>query len=384
MSDVEDQTRPVGWLELFFDLVFVVIVERLTEALRGSPQPADFVKVAGLFCVVWIAWLTVTIFVNLSADEATDRRIPVLVSMTGVGLIAISIPEATGDGAPLFVAGLAVARLAMWPSWIKSSKATGHGWLRPTIYGPGTAALWLMSTLIPLASRPWVWLVIVVVELVSGALGFTRRNFTGSHLLERVGLFVMIVLGESVVELILSVRLNQSWLAWAVSAEGFVLVCSFWWQYFKTGAPQLQLMLGRTSGAVLRDVVIIAHFLIVLGLVGIAAGLGSAIEHADDEMLPYGSVIALCGGMCIYHLADVLIAWRYGARPRDLALRVIIAVGVTSTVATIGARWPAWLLVALLLLDTAADQFLLPLASFDHHPRKTPAPSAPWRPPGES
>ena len=46
----EDQTQQalrVDWLELFFDLVFVVIIKQLTDLLHGGPGLADFGKDAG-------------------------------------------------------------------------------------------------------------------------------------------------------------------------------------------------------------------------------------------------------------------------------------------------------------------------------------------------
>jgi low temperature requirement protein LtrA len=364
MTDMPVTTsRRVDWLELFFDLVFVVIIKQLTDVLHGQPHLADFAKVVGLFAVVWIAWLNVTSFVNLSNDSSIDRRIPVLVSMAGVGLIAVSIPEATGSGALLFVLGLTLARVAVWPLWIKVNTGIPRGRVRATIYGPGIALVWLASLLVPEAVRPWVWVGLVIGELAYSASGFAAARFGVSHLLERVGLFVMIVLGESVVELILAVHLKQSAIAWIVSAGAFILVCAIWWHHYQAGAPLAERMLGHSSGVVLRDVIVVAHFFIVLGLIGIAAGLGSAIEHADDGHLPYGSVVALGAGIGSYHLAYLIIAWRYGIRASHLVLLTLLGAVVVTVAIVFGVGWPAWLLVLLLLVYMLVDRLLSPLVA---------------------
>jgi low temperature requirement protein LtrA len=361
-------SRRVDWLELFFDLVFVVIIKQLTDVLHGQPQLADFAKVVGLFGVVWIAWLNVTSFVNLSNDSSIDRRIPVLVSMAGVGLIAVSIPEATGSGALLFVLGLVIARIAVWPLWVKGNTGIPRGRTRATIYGPGFAALWLASLLVPETVRPWVWVGLFVGELAFSASGWAEARFGVSHLLERVGLFVMIVLGESVVELILAVHLEQSAMAWIVSAGAFILVCAIWWHHYQAGAPLAEQMLGHSSGVVLRDVIVVAHFFIVLGLIGIAAGLGSAIEHADEGHLPYGSVIALGAGIGSYHFAYLIIAWRYGIRSRHIVLVALVGVVVVVVAVVFGGSWPAWLLVLLLLAYMLVDRLLMPVVTRHWHP----------------
>ena len=104
--------------------------------------------------------------------------------------------------------------------------------------------------------RVWVWLALVVGELTYITPWIAGTPFVASHLIERVGLFIMIVLGESVVELILAVHLEQSALAWAVSAGAFLLVCAIWWHYYQAGAPMTERMLAHSSGVVLRDVIL--------------------------------------------------------------------------------------------------------------------------------
>jgi low temperature requirement protein LtrA len=361
MTDSEaTPVRRVDWLELFFDLVFVVIVKQLTDVLHGEPRPPDFAKVVLLFSLVWLAWLNVTTFVNLSGDRSIDRRIPVLVSMAGVALIAVSIPEATGSAALLFVIGYSVARIALWPLWTKVNRGTDRGPIHAAIYGPGFAALWLASILVPEHVRPWVWVGLVVAELAFTAPGVVSVRFAASHLVERVGLFIMIVLGESVVELIFAVNMHQSALAWVVSAGAFLLICAIWWHYYQSATPLAERILRHGSGVVLRDVIIVAHFFIVLGLIGVAAGLGSAIEHADESHLPYGAVIALASGIGLYHLAHIEIAWRYGIGPGTLAIVSLIGLVATAVLVLFGAGWPSWLLVAVLLVDAGVHGMISP------------------------
>jgi low temperature requirement protein LtrA len=346
--------RRVDWLELFFDLVFVVIVKQLTDLLHGEPGPFEFLVVAGLLLFAWTAWLNVTTFTNITrAQDIHGRRVAILVAMAGIGLVAVSIPEALGDSAPLLVIGLAIARVAMWPLWLQDRRRRGLGLLRPTVYGPGIAALWIASLLIPEPMRPYAWLVLVVVELVINFAGITHLQFSVAHAIERVGLFTMIVLGESVVELILAVDPAQSPLAWLVTAESFALVCGLFWIYFQSSGPIAESVLPHRSAAVLRDVIGAAHYVIVLGLIGVAAGLGAAIEHGGDGRVPFMALAALCGGLLVYYLANIFIGARYGI-PR-LALLVLgpLSVVIPIAVLLLGAGWPPWVVVLVLIADVA-------------------------------
>jgi low temperature requirement protein LtrA len=347
----------VDWLELFFDLVFVIIIARLTDLIHGDPGPAQFVQVVALFAIVWISWLGATTFVNLSGGYTARTRIPMFVAVAGAAMVAAAIPEATTTGSLLFVSGLALARLALWLLWL-DSRRTGR--LRATLYGPGSAAVWIATAALPEALRLPTWILIGGFELISGARGFGRNRFDVPHLLERVGLFVMIVLGESLVEVVVEIHAAQSATAWVVSAAAFVLCGLLAWQYFQDGAPLGSQALTSRSGRSLRDVIVIAHFLLVLGLIGVAAGLGSAIERADGAGLPVGATIALGAGIGVYHFANVLIAWRYGVRSINLIVLASVAASVLAVVSIFGSRWPTWAPVVLVVLYLALEQTVLP------------------------
>ncbi len=330
------------------------MVKQLTDLLRGDAGVAEFAEVAGIFLLAWLAWLNVTSFVNLSGGRSIDRRVPVLVSMAGVGLMAIAIPEATGGGAVLFVVGYSLARVAMWPVWIVVNRGTERSALLATLYGPGIALLWILSILVPESARLWVWAALVALELILWVPRLARVSFGSLHLLERVGLFILIVLGESVVGLILAAHIGQSAQAWLVSALGFVLICSIWWLYYQAGAPLAERMLEHGSGPALRDVIVVAHFFIVLGLIGIAAGLGSAIAHADDATLPFGALVALSGGAGLYHLSQVMVSWHYGIPPAHSAVLGLLAAAPCALV-LFGDELPPWTLVGVLVVHSAVQ-----------------------------
>ncbi|MCS5718420.1 low temperature requirement protein A [Herbiconiux sp. CPCC 205763] len=353
MADATPATnRRVDWLELFFDLVFVVIIKQITDLLHGDPDVADFVLVGAILVPVWAAWLNVTTFVNRAGDSSTGARLSILVSMAGVALIAISIPEVMTSGAPLFALGYALARLAVWPVWAAQRRREGGGILQPTVYGPGLAALWLASIAVPDAYRPWVWAALVLVEGAIFVRGIDGTDFVAGHIIERVGLFTMIVLGEAVVELILSVRIGQSAAAWLIAALGFALICSFWWMYFQSGTRVTERVLGHSSSGVIRDVLAGAHYLIVLGLIGVAAGLGGAVEQADHDHLQFSTVVALSGGTALYHGAQVLTAWRYGLPMRLLAAWGVLSLATSAVVIVFGVAWAPWVVVLVMLVDS--------------------------------
>nr|MBA2595700.1 low temperature requirement protein A [Chloroflexia bacterium] len=60
ISDVIPSVEPerrASWLELFFDLCFVVAVGAVAQTLHGNPSLAGLTTFVALFVPVWWAWL---------------------------------------------------------------------------------------------------------------------------------------------------------------------------------------------------------------------------------------------------------------------------------------------------------------------------------------
>jgi len=53
-----DELRHATWLELFFDLVFVVAVSRLGVLLHDDHSVTGVLIAAGLFVPVWWTWIS--------------------------------------------------------------------------------------------------------------------------------------------------------------------------------------------------------------------------------------------------------------------------------------------------------------------------------------
>ena len=55
--DADQDERHATWLELFFNLVFVISIAEVVHTLEDYRTLADFAGTAGLFVAVWWAWV---------------------------------------------------------------------------------------------------------------------------------------------------------------------------------------------------------------------------------------------------------------------------------------------------------------------------------------
>nr|WP_308365876.1 low temperature requirement protein A [Streptomyces sp. ISL-86] len=208
---------------------------------------------------------------------------------------------------------------------------------------------------------PWlyvVWAVLIVAEMAlllsARGRGIPGRLDTG-HLVERVGLFVIIVLGESVIALVTSADHAWTLRAGFVGVLGFVLLAALWWSYFDFGAASAELMFAaaqdREAYLLARDVGGFLHFFVTAAVLGMAGGLATAVEEADHAHLPSGAVWALAGGLALYHAAHACIALRYKRPPSSVAVWAVPGIGIPLLVILGSGHLAPWVVVLLLAAE---------------------------------
>jgi low temperature requirement protein LtrA len=184
-----------------------------------------------------------------------------------------------------------------------------------------------------------------------------------SHIPERVGLFTIIVFGES----ILAVVVGTATVSWgaesaAVAALGFAVAGALWWIYFDyvdTSVVRRTIAAGQTY--------LYAHLPLLIGLAALGAGIKLAIKATEDTGLTdevswiIGVGVALfMGSIAVMHLVT-----NHSRRDVDLWLRV----GTAALALAVAALGPDIGIVALLAILAAAlaAQIALELATHESH-----------------
>jgi low temperature requirement protein LtrA len=298
----DDGARHASYLELFFDLVFVVAIAQLSHELVLDHSLHGFLVFGALYLPVFIAWQGFTIYADrFDTDDVVFRGVVLLAMLAILGL-AVQIPEvAAGDGTGFAVAYI-VLRSLMIGLYLRSYRHVPEA--RPLIvrYAGGYSlgvGLWIVSLALEAPERYVLWGVALVWEYSLPWLArslFPSIPVHASHVPERFALFTIVVLGESV----LAVALGVAGREWAASAAaiavlGFVCAAAIWWMYFGHG---LELSLERSPGGVL--VFAYAHIPLLAALTAVGAGIALAIEHSSDPGLDAGTRWALAGGAAVY------------------------------------------------------------------------------------
>jgi low temperature requirement protein LtrA len=347
--DADQGERHATWLELFFDLVFVISIAEVVHTLEDYRTLGDFLGTAGLFVAVWWAWIGYTVYADRFDTDDLLHRVLVLAGMLAVIAMALSVHDALHGGSAQFaVAFVAVRGIVL----VLNARARRHAApARPllnlflTAFSIG-ASLWLLSVFVPEPARYVLWGLALLIELSAPWVGrrqIVKAPVHASHLIERFGLFTLIVLGESVISVAQGAAKVEDWTAGTLAAAvgGFLAVVCLWWLYFD------RLDDGAVR-SVLRGLIWnYAHLPLLAGLVSVAVGTEYAVREAAEGQLERSTTVALGGGAALYLLATVLI----GLAVRSVAGRVLgvwLAAAVVALV--IGLVWPLGVPVGLLLV----------------------------------
>jgi low temperature requirement protein LtrA len=236
--------RTATWLELFFDLAFVLVVAELASGLRNDLTPHGAVVFAGLFTSVWWAWAGFTFYANRFDTDDLIYRLAKLAAMLAVAGLAASASDATGRLAAQFAFCHAAIRMVLVALYLRAYRhvVQARGLIAVYLVAEGLAALlWLAGAIAPTPLRYLCWALAVTGEAAAPILATARSAGLPlhlEHLPERFGLLIILVLGESVAAVAVGVH-DTHWDPTTVTAAilAFVVAASLWWTYFDlTGA----------------------------------------------------------------------------------------------------------------------------------------------------
>ncbi|MGH3939449.1 MAG: low temperature requirement protein A [Pseudonocardiaceae bacterium] len=335
-------------LELFFDLVFVFALTRVTDWMADEPTVTNVVRGILIITVMWWSWVGYAWLGNVVKADEGLIRVGIFVSMAAGFVGAITIPEAFDDlpgglhGPVVFAVCYFLMRavhLALF--WLFSRddphlRAQVLRWV-PSMLA-GTVAL-LVAAQTTGTAQTLLWLAALLGDYLGTQLAGTRwRLNSASHFAERHGLIIIVALGESIVSIGIGVaELPISWPIIAASALGLAVSAALWWAYFDVTALIAERALAAAEGArkirLARGGYSFLHLPMVIGVIMMALGLKKVLGYVggdDGHVLTdpiYGvPLVALYGGAALYLLAHVAFKWYVAGSVNRERITVVVLV----------------------------------------------------------
>jgi low temperature requirement protein LtrA len=337
----------------------------------------------GLFAIIWWTWIGFAALYNRHGADEPIPRLWLLAGSIPMGVAAVAIePTSVGDSA-MFAASMAAVRFIL-------AMAHAVGDAPGDVLRRRTARQYLISTVVfavsIAVSEPWryvLWGLAVAAE--SGVVltedhrhrrqrgdRRTRARPTSEairaaapkdpyealdphHFAERFGLFIIILLGEVVVEAgQASVDGHVATVdGWAALIAAMILAAALWWLYFDAAA-EINLKVLELSGGsptIARTLFAVGHMLPAFGLLIAAAGVGLLLEHET----PTAGYWLSCVGVGVYFVGTrvvfAAVTW-WGRLGRTLIVVATFWFGALHHV--VGPHAYLWALTAWVVLWTGS------------------------------
>src|SRR4028118_2425 len=164
-QDLEEERRAT-WLELFYDLVFVVAIAEVAHKLHGEVSLLGFVSFVALFVPIWLCWLGSTFYATRFDTDDLGHRLLTLLQIALVAALAVNLHHGLGESSTGFALSYAAFRTLLILQYLSAGYFVRAA--RPLInwYIRGfaiSAFLWVVSVWVPLPWRFGLWLVGLIV-----------------------------------------------------------------------------------------------------------------------------------------------------------------------------------------------------------------------------
>ncbi|TWG28046.1 low temperature requirement protein LtrA [Micromonospora palomenae] len=380
-----EDPRRANFLELFFDLVFVVALAELSQGLIQDLGWSGAFRTLVLLLAMWWIW-SITVWVtDLYAPQQPAVQLVVTATMLGSLVMVVALPDAFGERGLVF-AGLYVAihvgRQLFLVLALRGHELQGRSIQVLSWFGV-SAVPWIAGALVPDTGRAVLWTLAVAMDYTGAALRYStpgrRRSpisqfpIVAEHLGERYQQVFIIALGELI--LVTTMTLGGTGFAadrTAAFVVSFVGTALFWRIYIHRAGELLPATIeaARNPDRVAQTAAG-AHLIMLAGIVATAVGDKLVIAHPTEHTQP-AWVAVILGGPALFLVGRAGFEYATFARvSRDRWIGVL----------ALAALAPPMLLVPPLVTAIAAIAVLTGIAVADAA-RARARPPEPPSPPG--
>ena len=344
--------RHASWLELFFDLVFVLAVAQVTQILVKNSDIVGFLEFAILFVPIWWSWVGFTFYADRFESNETTYRVFTFAAMLAVSAFSLTLSNAfTPAGDFSLVVAYVLVRSILIGLYIRAAYYVPLA--RPLILRLVTGfsagvVIFLISLLAEPPLRYYIWGAAVLVELFTPLFNVRQNRIIPldySHIPERFGLFTIIVLGEAVIATATgAAAVSWTFTTIAMASIGFAMAACVWWVNFEFVEDDAV----KSPFLFPRFVYLYSHYFVVASIVALGVGVEHAIKETGEEHL-HLPTLALLGGSIATYLAAVTIVKLAAGVCRLLLVR-IVTIALSLLLIFIGSFLPTLVVAAIFLM----------------------------------
>ncbi|MGW4465721.1 low temperature requirement protein A [Micromonospora sp. NPDC004704] len=317
LRDAESSQRAT-FLELFFDLVFVFALTRISQRLITdfNSERRILLSEAGqtllLFLALWLIWTFTSLVTSRLDPDQPAIQLVVVGTMFGAMVMAVAVPKGFGERAIIFAGAYITVQIGRTVFLFFAHRAERDVGVRVSVWLGLSAVPWLLGGVVDdVTVRGVLWTIAILIDYGGAITGWplpvlgpartTEVPIAGEHLAERYQQFLLITLGES----ILVIGLTFSGSSFAIDRTTAFLVAFLtsvliWRVYFHQAGHLLPLAIttARQPGRFGRSMSF-SHLFMIAGIVLTAVGYELSIAHPLGHTTPVW-LYTILGGPALF------------------------------------------------------------------------------------
>lgn len=273
--------RRSAWFELFYDLVFVAALVNGCHLFQHAPSPILGAWLAATLVVMLVLWILTALHFTLYRTSDRTRWTLVLIQMFCVAIAILAIGrEAESLSDDFGFLALGTAFLSIAALYLTGNRSEYRSEARLVTWSTGLAGLILIAGAPFAESGPRIEIPIFTLAAVVGCVPvywtligrLIEKRVDAEHFSDRLGDLLVIVLGESFVEVVIRLDGYFHIPNLPVLAIAFLVTFATWFCYFTYIEPH---QIPRTAGSL--RLWFLAYFVLIFGLMAFATRAGRLV-----------------------------------------------------------------------------------------------------------
>ncbi|MGW4156013.1 low temperature requirement protein A [Micromonospora chersina] len=313
------------FVELFFDLVFVFALTRISArafedlALEGGKTGWTAVTGGGktllLFLALWAVWQGTSWTTSRYDPYHIFLQLIVIIALVGSMVMGVAIPRAFSSTGLAFAVAYVVAQVSRPAILLLTLRRLQHRRLklRMLITFSVTGVLWVAGGLLPTDPRVTLWALALLLEYLASRFGWpvpglgrstvSRWDIHGEHLAERYQQFFLVALGETILVAGLAYSRTPNDAGRTAAFAAALLTSVLYWRIYVQRAGRIlgEAVTRAAHPATIGRSAADTHLVMVIGVVSSAIGYELVSEHPTGHN-QVGWLSMILGGPALFLL----------------------------------------------------------------------------------
>ena len=305
--------RKISWLELFYDLVYVAAISQLTEFLAEHPNWNGLGYFFFIFSLIFWSWINGSNYHDIHGSVGIRTRYFTLLQMFVVAAVTITLPDLfEGNHQTFAIAFACVQTIITYLWWSVGYYDPEHRRLNIfyTICYCISLALIIGSVFTNLLTANYLWGAALFFNYLAPFIAgpgtvreFKNRGLnyvTSTSMIERFGLFTIIVLGETILGIVHGISsLNHTTTeVWVLFMLAVLIAFLLWWVYFDmTGDSEAKPGYSNFLAINLINIPLLASFAATGSSIRVILHETETGEHSSARLIFALSVSIILGGI---------------------------------------------------------------------------------------